>query len=650
MRFLDPSSRKTPFIYISIQLEGDQLDVNLEPSKMAVMLHHKQDVIDLFQALVHRIYGSPIQELFGNVSQSNTMIEHHRLDQESTTPSNIPENSINHQTRVNTMISAVQDDDNNLLDNANTSLVPREDQHEFSSLRGTNNDTHEERPTMEGNVLIEKSTNMDIDISSNSELQQQLQQREEDSAIGLEDEQDQLIDENNDAMQSERGVWEFSMSRQGSSMGSSSSSHSEGEQDQLLPSEDDEDDLILPEHDLEPHVPTLSEWLKAPQQQQQPPQVNPIFTSSPSSSSFSRVPTNATMMENTNDSVPNRSNNTQLLPQPTTCVETSPSPAIVPTSRRVQNPRVFINPLITTSRRPVQQRDTTSSTMVSSSSSPLTTTNRPPTVAFNRCRIHNPTPKGSGEKNHVPERLFSILQEGPHSQIDPDPLDEQSEYATTSMTIGPPQQQSNISSTEIYKSPSLSPPAKARGNRNLYDMFRMQSLTSPPETTLASLRPQRSIAVDKGKNVVRPHRIAQDTSSQSTITSHQSTTTPSAATATTLVTTNNPTHNIPRKRKRNTLFSDHRKKSALFDTLNLTMPVQCNSFSIYTKYPSQYQRLARYHRVRLDCYPTMQGAQNTMLRQFPLSNQGANRLSLVAYAKQQNDNSVKEIGVATKDW
>ena len=37
------------------------------------MLHHKREVIDLFETLINRIYGFPTQRLFGAMQQEDQM-------------------------------------------------------------------------------------------------------------------------------------------------------------------------------------------------------------------------------------------------------------------------------------------------------------------------------------------------------------------------------------------------------------------------------------------------------------------------------------------------------------------------------------------------------------------------------------------------
>ncbi|KAI9284195.1 hypothetical protein BC943DRAFT_86723 [Umbelopsis sp. AD052] len=52
------TSRKTPFIMLNICLPPNQYDVNVEPSKNAVLLHQKQRVLNLVESLLDRTYSN----------------------------------------------------------------------------------------------------------------------------------------------------------------------------------------------------------------------------------------------------------------------------------------------------------------------------------------------------------------------------------------------------------------------------------------------------------------------------------------------------------------------------------------------------------------------------------------------------------------
>ncbi|CAO3679707.1 unnamed protein product [Umbelopsis ramanniana] len=54
----EDNSRKTPFIMLNICLPPNQYDVNVEPSKNAVLLHQKQRVLNLVESLLDRTYSN----------------------------------------------------------------------------------------------------------------------------------------------------------------------------------------------------------------------------------------------------------------------------------------------------------------------------------------------------------------------------------------------------------------------------------------------------------------------------------------------------------------------------------------------------------------------------------------------------------------
>ncbi|KAI8137717.1 hypothetical protein BJV82DRAFT_566140 [Fennellomyces sp. T-0311] len=200
----DESSRKTPFMYINIQLDGDQFDVNVEPNKSAVLFHHKQQVLDLFEALVCQVYISPPDGLIGN--------------QLSDAPPSPPEPHMESDTG---MTSPVADMDASIQlpphASGNPSPVASHGELAASPLPGRQNNEDEEQGP----------------------------------GPSLQNDQDENL-----------GAWKFSM-------GSQDTSTSSEEEDQLIPSDHDED-LHVTQENSGPRVPTLSEWLQRPNQKPVP--------------------------------------------------------------------------------------------------------------------------------------------------------------------------------------------------------------------------------------------------------------------------------------------------------------------------------------------------------------------------------------------
>ncbi|GAA5801706.1 hypothetical protein HPULCUR_007157 [Helicostylum pulchrum] len=67
------TSKKTPFIYIDIQLPPNEFDVNIEPNKTTVLFHNKELVFNLVKNILDTIYPNKIDHFFTKtpVSQVN---------------------------------------------------------------------------------------------------------------------------------------------------------------------------------------------------------------------------------------------------------------------------------------------------------------------------------------------------------------------------------------------------------------------------------------------------------------------------------------------------------------------------------------------------------------------------------------------------
>ncbi|KAI9261761.1 hypothetical protein BY458DRAFT_515851 [Sporodiniella umbellata] len=61
--------KKTPFIYVHIQLPPDTYDVNVEPNKTVILFHDKQKVVSLAESMIEKIYPSRIDSFFRPVTR-----------------------------------------------------------------------------------------------------------------------------------------------------------------------------------------------------------------------------------------------------------------------------------------------------------------------------------------------------------------------------------------------------------------------------------------------------------------------------------------------------------------------------------------------------------------------------------------------------
>ncbi|KAG1031395.1 hypothetical protein G6F26_000033 [Rhizopus arrhizus] len=89
------SAKKTPFIYIHIQLSPDEFDVNVEPNKTTILFHNKQRIINLIESLLDKLYPSKADVFFRQPLASNQPIAE-----------NVPQASSKRLGKENQMISA----------------------------------------------------------------------------------------------------------------------------------------------------------------------------------------------------------------------------------------------------------------------------------------------------------------------------------------------------------------------------------------------------------------------------------------------------------------------------------------------------------------------------------------------------------------
>ncbi|KAI7860073.1 hypothetical protein BDC45DRAFT_168227 [Circinella umbellata] len=517
-------------------------------------------------------------------------------------------------------------------------------------------------------IMSTTSINMDIDIPDYPERQKE-QQRAELSHQANKEKKQLFPAFNNDGTitGNDSSAWKFSMCSQ-----ETASSSSSGENDQLVPSDDD-DDLIISN---EAPVSTLTGWLEKPRQLshvQESTAANVSEVTLPRPLQHDKQSFDSAFASSSSSLPTGISTSKKSPPSMTSTITHSPpspkqrSSALLSSSNTDTQP--FVNPVTRLASNNPAQRENTLLSAIGSSSQSL------PAPSSAKQTINNLTSKQS-MGNISPDTLLPIAEESLW-QIDGNYSDNQQE--PTPMVMDSPKQQqqqqqqqrqkkqAHIPSTNRKRtSPSLSP--VPNDNRDLFDMFRMHSSKSQPvNTSSAILSSVKYSEVDKGKNVVRLPIDVQDHPITTTSISppdpliraqhqrHPQSLSPNNNTTTAAAVTSTDANIITRKRKRNTLFSDqHKKSSALFSTLNLEMSVRVNSSTLSTNYALQYQRLARYHRTRLDHYKpaeTTKSNGNIVVRQFPLLDQNisGNSEPLIVYTKQYHGVNVKEIGILDLD-
>ncbi|KAI8095388.1 hypothetical protein BDF21DRAFT_5333 [Thamnidium elegans] len=70
------TSKKTPFIYIDIQLPPNEFDVNIEPNKTTILFHNKELVFNLVQNILDTIYPNKIDQFFTKTPVSQVNVPH----------------------------------------------------------------------------------------------------------------------------------------------------------------------------------------------------------------------------------------------------------------------------------------------------------------------------------------------------------------------------------------------------------------------------------------------------------------------------------------------------------------------------------------------------------------------------------------------
>ncbi|KAI7883808.1 hypothetical protein K492DRAFT_235191 [Lichtheimia hyalospora FSU 10163] len=187
-----------------IQLNADQYDVNVEPSKTAVMLHHKENIINLVTELMDQVYGVPIDRLLDRAS------------------SNQP--------------------------SSNMALLYRD-----QSVGAESCNQPSSPDSCELDELIESP---DIDVSSSSDAIVPIQTITSpgDKESSNNGDHPQVDSDEDDALKSS-GNWKYNMFSQ-------DSNNDDDEEDQLLP--DDEEETTNESR----RVPTLSTWLESSREHQ----------------------------------------------------------------------------------------------------------------------------------------------------------------------------------------------------------------------------------------------------------------------------------------------------------------------------------------------------------------------------------------------
>ncbi|KAI8883249.1 hypothetical protein K501DRAFT_249983 [Backusella circina FSU 941] len=69
------SAKKTPFMYIDIQLQPNEYDINIEPNKTAVLFHNKQRIVDMIERVLQETYPKKIDTFFNQAKKGTHPIE-----------------------------------------------------------------------------------------------------------------------------------------------------------------------------------------------------------------------------------------------------------------------------------------------------------------------------------------------------------------------------------------------------------------------------------------------------------------------------------------------------------------------------------------------------------------------------------------------
>ncbi|KAK4509202.1 Ubiquitin conjugation factor E4 [Mucor velutinosus] len=98
---LSENNKKNPFIYMDIQLQPEEYDVNIEPNKTTIYFHNKQLICGLVKRMLNKAYPSTLDALFNKQAQSeiNDKSDTIDLDQQEeplfvTQPSSITETNV----------------------------------------------------------------------------------------------------------------------------------------------------------------------------------------------------------------------------------------------------------------------------------------------------------------------------------------------------------------------------------------------------------------------------------------------------------------------------------------------------------------------------------------------------------------------------
>ncbi|KAL9537541.1 hypothetical protein MBANPS3_011687 [Mucor bainieri] len=77
---LSENNKKNPFMYVDIQIQPDEYDVNIEPNKTAIYFHDKQLIHNLVKQMVNKAYPSTLDAMFNRQTQSEMSDRSNAID------------------------------------------------------------------------------------------------------------------------------------------------------------------------------------------------------------------------------------------------------------------------------------------------------------------------------------------------------------------------------------------------------------------------------------------------------------------------------------------------------------------------------------------------------------------------------------------
>ncbi|KAI9338421.1 hypothetical protein BD770DRAFT_400670 [Pilaira anomala] len=72
--------KKTPFIYIDIQLPPNKYDVNIEPNKTTILFHEKDRIVNLVQKILDTVYPTKVDQFFSKAPTTSHIQEPSKND------------------------------------------------------------------------------------------------------------------------------------------------------------------------------------------------------------------------------------------------------------------------------------------------------------------------------------------------------------------------------------------------------------------------------------------------------------------------------------------------------------------------------------------------------------------------------------------